>query len=61
MLPSDAGRRTTTGAELTWAESALVALDLLRGRALYLSEVPPLGYKHVAYLGALAARHQHQR
>jgi hypothetical protein len=43
--------RTTTGADLTFAEPALVALDLLRGRAFYLSSVPPLAYKQTPYLG----------
>ena len=43
--------RTTTGADLTLAESDVVALDILRGRALYLSEVPPLAYKQAPYLG----------
>jgi hypothetical protein len=43
--------RTTTGADLTWAEPALMALDLLHGRAVYLADLPPLAYKHVPYLG----------
>lgn len=43
--------RTTTGADLTWDERALIALDIFHGGALYLSEVPPLAYKHTPYLG----------
>jgi hypothetical protein len=43
--------RTTTGADLTLAESALIALDIQHGRALFLTEVPPLAYKHTPYLG----------
>ncbi len=44
--------RTTSAADVTVPETALVALDLLQGRALYLTEVPPLGYKYTPYLGS---------
>ncbi len=43
--------RTTTGAEVTFAEADLVALELLRGPAVYLSELTPWRYEPVPYLG----------
>lgn len=43
--------RTTTGASVTWPASALIALDVLGGRAVYLSEMTPLAYKHLPYFG----------
>jgi hypothetical protein len=44
--------RTTSGVDVAFPEPALIALDLMQGRALYLTEVPPLGYKYTPYLGA---------
>jgi hypothetical protein len=44
--------RTTSGADVTVAEQALVALDLLGGPAVYLSELIPLRYESTPYLGA---------
>jgi hypothetical protein len=43
--------RTTSGADLAIAERGLAALDLFQGRAVYLSELQPLAYKHTPYLG----------
>jgi hypothetical protein len=43
--------RTTSGADVTVAEQALIALDLLGGPAVYLSDLAPLRYKAPPYLG----------
>jgi NPCBM/NEW2 domain len=55
-LQLDSGKRqwsgrTTTGAEVAMAASDLIALDLLQGRTLYVTEIPPFAYRYTSYLG----------
>jgi hypothetical protein len=43
--------RTTTGTDVCISGDGLIALDLLQGRAVYLSEMPPLGgFKSTPYM-----------
>jgi hypothetical protein len=42
--------RTVSGSDVTVAAADLVALDLVQGRAVYLSEMKPLGFKETPYL-----------
>jgi hypothetical protein len=42
---------TTGGADVTISESGLVALDIMQGKAVYLSDLTPLGNKETPYLG----------
>src|SRR6202040_3867125 len=43
--------RTATGDDVSIAAAGLIALDLLLGGAVYLSELKPLRYEHTPYLG----------
>jgi hypothetical protein len=43
--------RSSAGADLAIAEQGLLALDLLRGQAVFLSELAPLRFVHTPYLG----------
>jgi len=43
--------RSSAGADVAMAEQGLIAMDLLRGQAVYLSELAPARYAHTPYLG----------
>jgi hypothetical protein len=43
--------RSSAGADMAITEQGLIALDLLRGQAVYLSELAPVRYAHTPYLG----------